>query len=121
MIVELLNEMRAAIPECRLIAFVDLNATLVLACSSAVRPPQEALDDIAETAGRIMPRSDDPLANPPFSATCPDQAVLHLLSETLVIVRSTTEMICCQCVPDVDATIVLVGAQNVLRCIEDAN
>ena len=120
MIADLLDDLRAAIPECRLIALVDLDAVLVLAVSSAARLPQEMLDELAETAALIMPGPDDPLANPPFSSACPDQAVFHFPAGLLVIARSTTDLICCQCAPEVDVEAVLAGARNVLGRVNGA-
>lgn len=49
-----LDELRAALPGCRLTAFVDLSAELVLAVSAEPRPTQEVLDRLARDAARLL-------------------------------------------------------------------
>ena len=58
-----LSELRKAIPDCHLAAFIDLNANMVMAHEARSKPPQERLDGLADQAERLLkaPGMDGPI------------------------------------------------------------
>lgn len=54
-----LEDLRAALPGCSLVAFGDLSSRLTLCVSASEKRPQEQLDALCVTAGRFL---DGPMA-----------------------------------------------------------
>lgn len=117
---DLLNELRIAVPECRLAAYIDLNAELVLTVSTAEKPPQETLDGLAETAAWIMPMGASPIEQCLFDRPGPEEAIFLNVDDTLIFARSMAEpadVICCECARSVDVDRALASARMALNLI----
>lgn len=113
---DLLDELRSAVPDCRLAAYVDLGSALVLSASASAMPQQETLDGLADTAARLLPLDSGGSARP----GAPDQAVLTSAGDLLVLARSAGEpcdVICCKCADTADIDTVLSGARAALNWI----
>ncbi|WP_216665246.1 hypothetical protein [Pseudoruegeria sp. HB172150] len=118
-VTEILNQLRSAIAEIRLTAFIDLDSRLVLASSADTRPRQEILDAIAETGAQLLPAPNSPLAACFPDRRPPDHATLIASDMLLVYVRpaGSTEAICCRCSNGADPAAILSHANDALAKI----
>lgn len=122
-----LDEVLARLPDCRLVAFIDLDASMVLATGSHSKPRQERLDALGALATRLLPLPDDPLAGcvaEDGAAPQPEVAVLLSTAETTAFVRSAAEpgeALCCSCSPNAPVDAIIEAARSVLPDIGAAN
>lgn len=113
---ELLDAMRVSLGGCRLIAFVDLRAELVLSCSAEAKPPQEELDALAGWAVQALTsRNGSAIAGP--GGGTPDEIVILSPEHSTLILRAendVSEAICCVCETAQDIELLRVAARETL-------
>ena len=118
-----LNDLRASFADCRLIAFVDLEAELVLSCSAALKPRQEELDALAAAAKAILlPEPAAMVDGSDFAAT--DEAILLSSEQSAVYLRAQdqeAEALVCICEPAQDLIVFRESARTALDAIMAAN
>ncbi len=116
-----LETLRAAVPGCRVAAFVDLRAQLVLLSKAAQRPKQEWLDRLARTGATLLPLSASPLMTAAaWDGALPDEAAVISAEGLRIYARlpeDLSEALCCDCAPGADAGAVLAAARATLRRI----
>lgn len=98
-----LDALRDALPDCRLAAYVDLEAELVLISSAHDKPRQEALDALAQFGAQALSGRLPGVAGA-------ENAVLLGPAELTVVLRSPAEpgeAVCCKCTAGADADAVL--------------
>jgi len=90
---EILNDCRTAIPDCQLVAFIDLDASMVLSVSSVSKQRQERLDALSASASRLfsMPRVFLAGWLADNGNSSPQVAIVLSMAETTAYVRSETE------------------------------
>lgn len=119
---DLLDELRSALPDCRLCAYIDLDVQLVLSCSAAARQRQERLDDLAKLAAALMaPSQAQPLDR--SADAQPKMITVMQADRSIFLMRAPddpSEVICCECAANVDPRSVAAGAKLVLTWIGDA-
>ncbi len=116
---EHLGECRNAISGCNLVAFIDLQASMVLSVSAASKQRQERLDMLGALASDLLRLpEDDPLQGLPGDGTVLPQTAIRLsATETTVFVRSQAEpneALCCACAPDTRVDETIAAARRVL-------
>lgn len=115
-----LDSFRAAVPECRFVAFMDLDASMVLSVSVQTKKRQEVLDGLAERASKLLPLAEDSLSKSLAlgeEPALPDLAVLLSERETLVFIRSGSERheaLCCGCSPNAAIDAIITSARAAL-------
>ena len=121
-VAEILDGCRAAIPDCQLVAFIDLDASMVLSVSSQAKQRQERLDTLGASASKLLPMPDDDLARclADGGKSAPPIAIVLSMAETTVFVRSTTEpreALCCCGSPSTPLDAMIKTASSVLADI----
>lgn len=115
-----LDNLLAAVPECQLVAFIDLDAGMVLASSAQTKQRQEFLGALGESAARHLSMTEDGLANCLSlneNSAPPDIAVLLSATGTVAFVRSAAERneaLCVSCSPNVAVDAIIDRARSVL-------
>jgi len=112
-----LEALRSALPGCRVVAFVDLQARLVLLSKADKKPRQEWLDALATTGAQMLPLRRGPVTAASTGDALPDQAVVlrqHGLSVYVRLGSDPSEALCCDCDAGADATAVLAQARDAL-------
>lgn len=113
-----LNNLRAAVPGCQLAAFIDLQASMVLAVSAQTKQRQELLGALADSASRHLPMDESALAGcltSGDSAAAPDSAILLSATGTVAFVRSPAEpneAVCVSCSPNVAIDAIIDRARS---------
>jgi len=121
-----LDKFRAAVPGCQLVAFIDLNAGMVLAVSAQTKQRQELLGALGETASMHLPMNETDLAkclSLSESSAQPGIAVLLSATGTVAFVRSPAEgneALGVSCSPNVDVDAIITQARIVLTEISAA-
>lgn len=123
---ERLDELRAAVAECQLVAFIDLEARMVLSVSSQAKQPQEHLDALGESASRLLPMAPNALTKClsfQDDHALPDFAVLMSDTNTHIFVRSSGEgheALCCSCSRNAPVDTIIDKARAALSNAGDA-
>lgn len=118
-----LDGLRRDFPGCKLAAFADLGAGMVLAASAAPRPPQERLDQLCgaavellagDSAARVASICQEPAAGWPLHAIAIDgqDICLYLRSE-----HEPTDALCCVVDPAEELEAFLPAARRNLDAI----
>lgn len=126
-VAEQLDEMRASLAGCSLVAFADLSSQLVLCTSAASKPVQEELNalskaanlalngDFAQGAAQVWSKGDD---------TPAETAMLLTGNEARVFLRASgnvNEALICVCAPDSELDVVVDTARSTLDRIQELN
>ena len=117
---EHLNAIRRDVPACRMVAFADLSANLVLESSAEQRLPQERLDALCTRARSLF----GPHITGPAEALVAGpvaRAVTSFAEGLLVIVRSAAdpnEALICVCDRDADVSRLFSRASEALETID---
>lgn len=93
-----LDALRQSLDGCRLVAFADLSARMVLRVSAEAAPPREEIDALCDLAARCL---DGAALLPLFEGEPPFSAVLAGATESRHFIRSLSD-------PS-DALILIVG------------
>lgn len=122
-----LDALRRALPDCSMVALGDLSARLILCASHPGQVPQERLDRLCAAAAALLdgPGADGAatLLGAPAD-TGADLAVAMTGLECKLFVRSTVDradVLCCVCAPNVDITEVADLARSTLADISAAH
>lgn len=119
---DILDGCRAGVTGCNLVAFIDLESSMVLSVSSQSKQRQERLDTLGATASRLLPMPQDDLAKClAYNGTSgPQIAILLSMNGTTAFVRSQTEpheALCCSCSPNTQVDAMIEAAHSVLSDI----
>jgi hypothetical protein len=123
---EALDMFRAAVPGCHLVAFVDLESSMVLSVSTQIKQRQELLSALGESASCHLPMKQDSLSkclSIKEESAPPDVAVLLSATGTVAFVRSLSEpneALCCGCSPNVAVDAIIDRARATLNDMEAA-
>lgn len=116
-VAEELQKLRQSEAGCRLVAFADIDAQLVLVSDSAETARRETLDSLCASATRIFEASQTGTGD---VLTGADTAVEVAGSEMQIFLRNTadpTDVICCICAADTDAVQFITTARQALNDI----
>jgi len=114
MVAELLDGLTARHGACRVVAYADLSARMVLVTNSAAATPREALNALckqAETALQGNPLTPPETCDVAISTT-PDQVQVFLRLPT-----EASEALCCICDPSLDLPAFVEEARECLAQI----
>ena len=117
---EALDRFRATVPGCQLVAFVDIESSMVLSVSAQIKQRQELLSAFAESASCHLPMTQDSLSkclSIKEEPALPDVAVLLSASGTVAFVRSRAEpneALCCSCSPNAAVDAIIDSARATL-------
>jgi len=118
---EALDNMRAELPGCSLVAFTDLSSQLVLCASSAGRPAQEELDALSRAAqvalNGAVADGAGALWDKEASGEPAETAMLLTGAEARVFLRSSgdaPEALVCVCSADADLSAVVDSGRAAL-------
>lgn len=118
MILEHLKALQEELPECQVVALVDLSSGIVLCVSAKVKQPQERLDALCKTATELLVgQTAESFANALEVPQAPmlEQCVITSQTETFVFLRlpqDTPEALILVCSPMVDAAKLLGAAKS---------
>lgn len=115
-----LDELRAEIPGCSLVAFADLSSKIVLTASAATNPAREELDALSMAAHLALDGSLAQGAAPVLGGESSGTAMLLSASEARVFMRSpgeNPEALICVCAPDCNLEVVVDCARTTLNRI----
>lgn len=119
-----LDQLRADVAGCDVVAFTDLSSKMVLCVSAAHKPAQEELDLLSDTALSIL---DGPFAEGANAVTGEPSlrvAVTMTANDVRVFLRSDNrenEALVCVCLPGTDIPSVVDCGQTTLRSIVSTN
>lgn len=111
MVAELLDGLTARHGACRVVAYADLSARMVLVTNSAAATPREALNALCKQAATAL--QDNPLTPP---ETC-DVAIMTTPDQVQIFLRLPTEAneaLCCICDPNLDLPAFVEEARDCL-------
>lgn len=117
---EALDELRAEIPGCSLVAFADLSSKIVLTASAATNPAREELDALSMAAHLALDGAVAQGAAPVLGEESSGTAMLLSASEARVFMRSpgeNPEALICVCAPDCNLEVVVDCARTALNRI----
>ena len=115
-----LDELRAEIPGCSLVAFADLSSKIVLTASAATNPAREELDALSMAAHLALDGALAQGAAPVLGGESSGTAMLLSASEARVFMRSpgeNPEALICVCAPDCNLEVVVDCARTTLNRI----
>lgn len=117
-----LDELRAEIPGCSLVAFADLSSKIVLTASAATNPAREELDALSAAAYLALDGAVAEGAAPIWGdqQETAGTAMLLSASEARVFMRSpgeNPEALICVCAPDCNLEVVVDCARTTLKRI----
>lgn len=117
-----LDDLRAEIPGCSLVAFADLSSKIVLTASAATNPAREELDALSVAAHLALDGAVAEGAAPVFEDSGANAGTAMLLSatEARVFMRSpgeNPEALICVCAPDCNLEVVVDCARTTLKRI----
>lgn len=121
---EALDELRAEIPGCSLVAFADLSSKIVLTASAATNPAREELDALSVAANVALDGAIAQGAAPVLGEESAASAMLLSASEARVFLRSpgeNPEALICVCAPDCNLEVVMDCARATLNRIVSEN
>jgi len=119
-VTEVLDGLRADVEGCDLVAFADLNTTMILCVSASTRHAQEELDAMTATAAAVLDGSvaqgaqsflDEEKAQTAITMTPVDVRIYLRGSQT------QNEALICLCAPDADLAKVVTKGAAVLSTI----
>ena len=116
---DLLDELRGALPDCELCAFVDLDVELALSVSANNKPRQEQLDALAHLAASVL-RGRSGEAAGLADLAVPPVVTIWSSDRTVFLQRSSSDQgegVACVCNTDPDAKAVTSGLDVGMRMI----
>lgn len=101
MVVDALDELRQENPGCRMVAYADLSAHMVLVTDSGTAAPREVLDALCNEAATLLGSKGTPALGrqPGNSAIWATQAAVRVF---LRAPDEPNDVLCCVCAPDVN-------------------
>ncbi len=123
----ILDELRAAFPECRGVGYADFSTDMMLATSAATSLAQERWDALSNTAaqlmsGQVADRFGQALSDQ--DADLPHYAIVFDGDDCFAFVRSSGDAaygLCCLCSPGINLPRFLEHSQRTLAAVDDVD
>ncbi|NNJ67382.1 MAG: hypothetical protein HKP54_05025 [Boseongicola sp.] len=123
-VTEALDRFRADAEGCDLVAFADLNTSMILCVSASTRHAQEELDALTEAASAVLDGAVAEGALNLIGGSKPQTAITMTPVDVRVYLRTSkahSEALICLCAPDADlAKVVALGTAALASIMAEA-